>query len=245
MIRAVMIRAVMIRAVLIRAVLALCLALPALAAQPISAASSPKPAVTVAKIVAVTNVLERPGSQKVLWRAEPQTRSGNASWLLVMGKRTTASGVWVRVLLPVRPNGTVGWIRANRVFLAQSHWRIAVSTGHRTLTLYRDGAVIERARVVVGAPATPTPRGLFALYDTVAQRDPRGFLGPWILHLTAFSNVLDDFGGGPGRIAIHGRGGSSLRTPLGSAASHGCIRVDNELVDILAGLPLGTPVDIR
>jgi lipoprotein-anchoring transpeptidase ErfK/SrfK len=228
-----------------RAVLALCLAVPALAAQPAGAISPRHPAVTVAKIVAVTNVLERPGSQKVLWRAEPQTRSGNATWLLVTGKRTTTSGDWVRVLLPVRPNGVVGWIRANRVFLAQSHWRIVVSTGHRTLTLYRDGAVVERARVVVGAPATPTPHGRFALYDTVAQRDPHGFVGSWTLPLTAFSNVLDDFGGGPGRIAIHGRGGSSLRTPLGSAASHGCIRVDNELVDVLAGLPLGTPVEFR
>ena len=199
----------------------------------------------MAKIVASTNVRERPGSQRVLWRATPQTRSGNAMWLLVTGKRTTASGDWVRVQLPVRPNGASGWVRADHVFLAQTHWRIVVSTGGRTLTLLRDGTVVKRARVVVGAPATPTPRGRFALYDTVAQRDPNGFVGSWILHLTAFSDVLDDFGGGPGRIAIHGRGGSSLRTPLGSAASHGCIRVDNALVDLLARLPLGTPVDIH
>jgi lipoprotein-anchoring transpeptidase ErfK/SrfK len=230
---------------MIRAALALCLAGSALAAQPIGAISPPHLAVTVAKIVSVTNVLERPGSHRVLWLGEPQTRGGNATWLLVTGKRTTASGRWIRVLVPVRPNGTVGWVRADRVLLAQSHWRIVVSTDRRTLTLLRDGAVVKMARVVVGTPSTPTPHGRFALYDTVAQRDPRGFLGPWILHLTAFSNVLDDFGGGPGRIAIHGRGGSSLRTPLGSAASHGCIRVDNELVDMLAGLPLGTPVDIR
>jgi lipoprotein-anchoring transpeptidase ErfK/SrfK len=230
---------------MIRAALSLCVAVSALGAQPISAVAPPRPAATVAKIVAATNVLDRPESHRVLWRAEPQTRGGNATWLLVTGKQTTASGDWVRVQLPMRPNGAVGWIRANRVFLAQSHWRIAVSTGHRTLTLYRDGAVVKRARVVVGAPATPTPYGRFALYDAVAQSDPHGFVGSWTLPLTAFSNVLDDFGGGPGRIAIHGRGGSSLRTPLGSAASHGCIRVDNELVDVLAGLPLGTPVDIR
>jgi lipoprotein-anchoring transpeptidase ErfK/SrfK len=231
-----------------RAALALCLAVSALATQPISAVSAPRPAVTgatVAKIVTTTNVRERPGSKRVLWRAAPQTRSGNAMWLFVTGKRTTASGDWVRVQLPIRPNGAAGWVRADRVFLAQTHWRIVVSTGRRTLTLLRDGAVVKRARVVVGAPATPTPHGRFALYDTVAQRDPHGFVGSWILHLTAFSDVLDDFGGGPGRVAIHGRGGSSLRTPLGSAASHGCIRVDNELADLLARLPLGTPVDIR
>ena len=228
-----------------RAALAVCLALSALAVQPTRAFSSPRPAVTVAKIVAVANARERPGSGRVLWRAQPQTRGGNATWLLVTGERTIASGDWVRALLPVRPNGTFGWVRSDRVFLAQSHWRIVVSTGRRTLTLLRDGAVVKTARVVVGAPVTPTPRGRFALYDTVAQRDPRGFLGPWILHLTAFSNVVDDYGGGPGRIAIHGRGGASLRVPLGSAASHGCIRIDNGLVDRLARLPLATPVDIR
>ena len=216
-----------------------------LAAQPAGARAPHGPTVRVAKIVAVSNARARPGSGRVLWHAEPSTRGGNATWLLVTEERTTPSGSWVRVLLPVRPNGITGWVRSDRVFLAQIHWRIVVSTAHRTLTLFRNGAVVETARVVIGAPATPTPRGRFALYDTVAQSDPDGFLGTWILHLTAFSNVLDDFGGGPGRIAIHGRGGASLRTPLGSAASHGCIRVDNGLVDVLARLPLGTPVDIR
>ena len=230
---------------MIRGALALSLAVSALTAQPIVALSPPRPATTVAKIVAITNVRDRPGSQKVVWRAAQQTRSGNAMWLLVTGKRRTASGDWVRVQLPVRPNGAGGWVRADDVFLALTHWRIVVSTGRRTLTLFRDGTVVQRARVVVGAPATPTPHGRFALYDTVSQRDPHGFVGSWILHLTAFSDVLDDFGGGPGRIAIHGRGGSSLRTPLGSAASHGCIRIDNELAGLLARLPLGTPVDIR
>ncbi len=217
----------------------------ALGAQPAGALASHGPTSRVAKIVAVTSVREQPGSGRVLWRAEPSTRGGNATWLQVTGERTTPSGNWVRVLLPVRPNGSSGWVSADRVFLAQSHWRIVISTGPRTLALLRDGAVVETARIVVGAPATPTPHGSFALYDSVAQRDPRGFLGSWILHLTAFSNVLDDFGGGPGRIAIHGRGGASLRTPLGSAASHGCIRVDNRVVDLLARLPLGTPVIIR
>lgn len=217
----------------------------ALAAPSAGALSASGSTATVAKIVAAVDARERPGSGRVLWQAEARTRGGNATWLLVTGRRTTASGSWVQVLLPVRPNGTVGWIRSSRVFLGPDQWQIVVSTDRRTLTLLRDGVVVRMTRVVVGAPATPTPHGRFALYDTVAQPDPHGFFGPWSLQLTAFSNVLDDYGGGPGRIAIHGRGGASLRTPLGSAASHGCIRVDNTLIDLLARLPLGTPVDIR
>lgn len=54
------------------------------------------------------------------------------------------------------------------------------------------------------------------------------------LHLTAHSNVLEDYGGGPGRVAIHGRGGQSLLDPLGSARSHGCIRIDNRWISWMA-----------
>jgi lipoprotein-anchoring transpeptidase ErfK/SrfK len=95
----------------------------------------------------------------------------------------------------------------------------------------------------VGAPDTPTPRGRFALAELARQPDPGGFLGPFALHLTAHSTVLDDYGGGPGRVAIHGRGGESLNDPLGSARSHGCIRIDNQHVRWLASkLVAGVPV---
>jgi lipoprotein-anchoring transpeptidase ErfK/SrfK len=63
--------------------------------------------------------------------------------------------------------------------------------------------------------------------------------------LTAHSNVLDDYGGGPGRVAIHGRDGASLFDPLGSAASHGCVRVPDGFVRLLARRAReGTPVDV-
>ena len=76
---------------------------------------------------------------------------------------------------------------------------------------------MRRFKAVVGAPATPTPSGRFAIAELARQPDPDGFLGPFALHLTAHSDVLDDYGGGPGRVAIHGRGGESLADPLGSA----------------------------
>jgi lipoprotein-anchoring transpeptidase ErfK/SrfK len=60
------------------------------------------------------------------------------------------------------------------------------------------------------------------------------------------SNVLENYGGGPGRVGIHGRAGASLLDPLGSARSHGCIRIDNHHVAWLAAhIPAGTPVRIR
>ncbi len=51
--------------------------------------------------------------------------------------------------------------------------------------------------------------------------------------------------GGPGRIAIHGGAGASLQDPLGSARSHGCIRIDNRAIAWMAGhIPQGAPVQI-
>jgi len=63
------------------------------------------------------------------------------------------------------------------------------------------------------------------------------------LHLTAHSDVLENYGGGAGRTAMHGRSGASLADPLGTARSHGCVRVDNADVSWLARtVPAATPV---
>jgi lipoprotein-anchoring transpeptidase ErfK/SrfK len=46
-------------------------------------------------------------------------------------------------------------------------------------------------------------------------------------------------------VAIHGRNGAYLIAPLGTAASHGCIRVDDAEVGFLARVAIsGTPVTI-
>jgi lipoprotein-anchoring transpeptidase ErfK/SrfK len=61
-----------------------------------------------------------------------------------------------------------------------------------------------------------------------------------VLALTSLSDVLRSFGGGPGRIAIHGSAGAA------SAGSHGCIRLPNPDVSWLAArVTAGTPVDVR
>ena len=106
-----------------------------------------------------------------------------------------------------------------------------------------------RTSVVIGAPITPTPQGLFSIVG-VWRWNPADFLGSYILPLTAHSNVLQEFGGGDGRVGIHGRGGASLLDPLGSARSHGCIRLSNKAINWIVrkvgahGLP-GVPVRVR
>jgi lipoprotein-anchoring transpeptidase ErfK/SrfK len=54
--------------------------------------------------------------------------------------------------------------------------------------------------------------------------------------------VLSSFGGGPGQVGLHGTDDAAS---IGTAASHGCIRLSNEHIAALAAmLPLGTPITI-
>jgi lipoprotein-anchoring transpeptidase ErfK/SrfK len=95
----------------------------------------------------------------------------------------------------------------------------------------------------VGSPSTPTPRGEFFVEESIALRawDPGT---PFALALSARSYVLQEFAGGPGQIAVHGI--RNIGGVLGSAVSHGCIRVGTAAIRWLAGhIGAGVPVTIR
>jgi lipoprotein-anchoring transpeptidase ErfK/SrfK len=200
----------------------------------------------VARIVAPTFARARlkrrrgwPVSLQTAWSGQPQQ-------LLVLDAATREGRDWVKVLLPQRPNGSAGWVPRDRVVLGRTPYWVQVRTAARRVTVYRNGKRVRTFKAVVGARSTPTPHGLAAIYERNRQPNPRGFLGPWALPLTVHSNVLMNFGGGPGRVGIHGRAGASLRDPLGTARSHGCIRINNHHVAWMAAkLPAGTPVRLR
>jgi lipoprotein-anchoring transpeptidase ErfK/SrfK len=226
---------------------------------PPAASPAPKPApfavaapsrgrgATVARLVAPTVARRRLASAKGRSRVSTQTLwSGQPQTLLVLDGATRGGRDWVKVLLPTRPNGSAGWVPRDRVVLGRSRYWIEIRTAARQVTVFRGGRRVRRMRAVVGTSGTPTPHGLAAIYEINRQPNPAAFLGPWVLSLTAHSNVLQSFGGGPGRVGIHGRSGASLADPLGSARSHGCIRIDNVQVSWLADhVPRGTPVRLR
>jgi hypothetical protein len=209
-----------------------------------------QPARTIAwraRLLDPTPVYGAPGGRT---RSRGMVAPWQASWLLVLGATRAPDGrCWVKVRLPVRPNNASGWVHAERVRLRPTAWSIAVSLAARTLTILRRGHVARRTSVVIGAPATPTPRGLFSIIGAW-RSPPDAFLGSWILPLTAHSTALKEFDGGNGTVGIHGRGGASLLDALGSARSHGCIRLANAAVDWLvhaigAAELAGTPVWVR
>lgn len=149
---------------------------------------------------------------------------------------------WLEVRLPGRPNGATGWITRRRTAIDVVPWRIAVDLSARTVTAYRGARRVRRMRAVVGAPATPTPVTASFVEEIVRYR-PGARLGPYALALAARSTVFTEFDGGPGQVAIHGRG--RLGGTPGAAASNGCVRLRDRDVAWLARRVLaGTPVTI-
>jgi lipoprotein-anchoring transpeptidase ErfK/SrfK len=201
---------------------------------------------SIAQVLHPTAVRDAPGTGRATGRVGTEASWGGGPVRLLVLRSATDDGGrrWLQVRLPDRPNDRTGWILMDRTRVTSTPWRVVVSRSRRTLSVLRAGRLVRRFRVVVGARATPTPLGAFAVSEPIRQRS--GPLGPWALHLTAHSDVLDDYGGGPGRVAIHGRSGALLRDPLGTARSHGCVRMDNGSLRWLARrAPPGTPVDVR
>jgi lipoprotein-anchoring transpeptidase ErfK/SrfK len=149
---------------------------------------------------------------------------------------------WVEVLLPVRPNGTTGWVRKQDVRLTPNRYSIDVSLSARQITVHDGDQVLVQEPVAIGATETPTPPGKYFLRVLLKAPDPNTVYGPYAYGLSAHSDVLDSFNGGDGEIGIHGNNDASV---LGKDVTHGCIRISNDSITRLAGiLPLGTPVTI-
>lgn len=149
---------------------------------------------------------------------------------------------WVQVMLPRRPNGSTGWLRAADVTTADDDWRMRVELGAHRLTVWEGADVIRQETVAVGMPSAPTPTGDFYLTETVDTGHPSGPYGPWAFGLSAFSDVYTSFAGGPGQIGLHG---TNEPQALGGDVSHGCIRVTNEAItDLAQRVPPGTPISI-
>ena len=150
---------------------------------------------------------------------------------------------WLNVLLPIRPNGASGWIKASDVTLGTSDYEIRIELGAHKLTLLKLGQPILDSGVVIGADKTPTPPGKFYVTDPLdLHSQPNAGYGVFALGISGYSDVLTSFKGGPGQLAVHGTGNPGQ---VGQNISNGCVRVPNDIIEqIAAQAPLGTPVTI-
>jgi lipoprotein-anchoring transpeptidase ErfK/SrfK len=215
--------------------------------------SSPAPSSTLpagVSIIATASVgtvpvFDNPGS------AEP-SRTFENPWFvngdpkaavpLVFHVETQGPDGWVQVLLPVRPNGSTGWIKTSDVRLTPTPYRISIGLGDHHLTVYKGTEVVLDDTVAVGAGGTPTPTGKFYIRALLQAPNPHTAYGPFAYGLSGYSETLQEFAGGDAEVGIHGNNDTSV---LGTDVSHGCVRMSNDGITMLTKiLPLGTPVEI-
>jgi lipoprotein-anchoring transpeptidase ErfK/SrfK len=184
-----------------------------------------------------------PASMRVAELSSVRPITGERTVLPVVRQAPGTRGLrWLDVLLPGRPNGHSGWIQRRAADEAFTKWRLVVSLATRTVTVLYGGRVMRRFAAVVGKLSTPTPTGRFFVEETVAL-SPYTPGAPYALALSARSNVLQEFDGGPGQIALHGTDG--LAGTPGTAASHGCVRLATaDIVWLAAHIGPGAPVTI-
>jgi lipoprotein-anchoring transpeptidase ErfK/SrfK len=152
-------------------------------------------------------------------------------------------GEWLHVLLPIRPNGSTGYIRAADVDVVSNPYTIDIALADHRLEVREGDEVVIETDIGVGTQDTPTPGGKYYIKELLQPPDPNGPYGVYAYGLSGFSNVLEEFGGGDGVIGIHGTNEPEL---IGQDVSHGCIRVHNDTItEMKEILPLGTPVHIE
>ncbi len=126
---------------------------------------------------------------------------------------------------------------------------ILVDISQRKLRLYDHSRLVKKVGVAVGMSRYPTPRGKFKVIAKVKYPTWRNPGSAWAANMPSYigpgpSNPLGLralYLNSPG-IRIHG---TSNYGSIGTAASHGCIRVANRTVVKLYPLvPVGTPVFI-
>ncbi len=187
-------------------------------------------------------VFATPGARRFEQISATRPITGEQTVLPVRHATRYNGAEWLQVQLPGRPNGLSGWIELSGTKLEYTRWRIAVNTATRRVYAYDGGHMVRSFDAVIGAPATPTPKGDFFVEENVALA-PSVVGSPYALALSSRSNVIQEFAGGPGQIALHGL--DNVGGTLGTAVSHGCIRLDTSDITWLAKhVEPGVPVTV-
>lgn len=176
-----------------------------------------------------------PGSSRVLAVAQRTTEFGSRTTFAVTGIR----GRWAEVISPLVANGVRGFVRRSEVKLSRVRVALDVDLSARRLRVWRGGVIVRRVEIAVGAAASPTPIGRFAVTDQLTGFNTSAY-GCCILALSGHQTNIPPGWTGGDRLAIHGGGG------LGSAVSTGCLHAgEGDLRWLLRRVPLGTQVVIH
>jgi L,D-transpeptidase catalytic domain len=219
-----------------------CMAAVAMAGTPPSPAG-PRPAVYPQAAVILTPKLvvrARPTSEAAPVKTFRQFRSDfRPTTLLVLGEAEGADGArWLKLSLPMRPNGQTGWVKARALQTWPVRHSIVIDLSARTLRVTEQGRTRFKTRVAIGRPGMETPTGRF--YLTATFKPKERYLGAYAFETSAYSKLSEWPGGG-----IVGLHGTSTPWLLGKRVSHGCVRMANAAALRLKRLTrAGTPLRI-
>ena len=152
---------------------------------------------------------------------------------------------WAEVELPVRPNGSRGWIRTAGFAWSTVDHHIFVDLSERRLAFFDGDELILHTGVIIGKPATPTPTASGFIVGKLPNHDQQAgsiVYGDWILPVSFFSEALNSFAGDLPRVILHG---THIPERVGEALTNFEVRMPNEIVEIIAAqAPIGTTVRI-
>jgi lipoprotein-anchoring transpeptidase ErfK/SrfK len=138
---------------------------------------------------------------------------------------------------------------ARPALLAQTAGKIVVIQSKFVLNLYIDGKLFKQYPVAVGMPAYPTPTGDFVVTERIENPTWTPPNSPWAAGLEPVppgaNNPLGTrwIGTSASLVGIHGTPSDSS---IGTAASHGCIRMHiSDVEDLFERVTVGMPVEIK
>jgi L,D-transpeptidase catalytic domain len=162
-------------------------------------------------------------------------------YLVLARWKNDAGNTWLKIRVPMRPNGRVGWVREDALgTLHVVHTRLVVNRHTLRVTLYDRGNKRFSARIGVGKASTPTPAGHFWIREKFHVAGTTLY-GPAAIGTSAYAPTLSEWPGG-GVVGLHGTNEPNL---IPGRPSHGCIRLRNrDILRLYRMAPAGTPVDI-
>jgi lipoprotein-anchoring transpeptidase ErfK/SrfK len=199
------------------------------------------PDYTAAAIQSQVDVHSAPNGPTTTTLTNPLPEGTPLTFLLTADNAATVDG-WIQVFLPIRPNGSTGWIPVSEVKVQGDPYMLVVSQSKHQIDVYHFANIDRSFPVAVGAPETPTPTGTLYITELLKTTNP-GVYGDYAYGLSGHSPTLTDFEGYDAQIGLHGTGDPSS---IGHSVSHGCVRLNNADIDTLVPLlPLGTEVQIQ
>lgn len=150
---------------------------------------------------------------------------------------------WLKVQIPMRPNGREAWIPTADYTISSTRTWARVDLATTSVKVYDGPELIAETQAGIGTERTPTPLGTFFVTSKRLNPPDEAYLGTYSIVLSGFSEALDTFAGGLPVIAIHGT--LNPENDLGHEVSNGCVRVPDDVTQLIAEhLPLGAPIHV-